>query len=65
MKNYSTYEFGFKSHWNEFAPNVKLRFTSHQDDDLEEVIEMMANFLIACGYSQSQIKDQMSAYAEE
>ena len=65
MKRYSTYQFGFKSHWNEFAPDINMKFSSHQEDDLEELISMIAKFLLARGYSEQQIKDQMAAYAEE
>ena len=64
MDNYDTYTFEHKSHENEFAPDLKLEFTTHQEENLEEVIEMVAKFLYACGYSEESIRAKMMDYAE-
>ena len=64
MKEYDTYTFTHKSHYNEFAPDVEMKFTTHQEEDIDEVIEMMAKFLGACGYCEDTIKRAMSEYGE-
>ena len=37
MKEYDTYTFTSKSHYNEFAPDVEMKFTTHQEEDVDEV----------------------------
>ena len=65
MKEYDTYTFTHKSHYNEFAPDTKLEFTTHQEEDLSEVMEMVVTFLIACGYNEDSIKRAMGEFAED
>jgi hypothetical protein len=64
MKEYDTYTFTHKSHYNEFAPDTKIEFTTHQEENLDEVIEMVFRFLTACGYCEDSIKRAMEEYAE-
>ena len=65
MKEYDTYTFISKSHYNEFAPDVEMKFTTHQEEDLDEVVDMVVKFLIACGYSINSIKRAMEEFAED
>ena len=64
MKEYDTYTFTHKSHYNEFAPDIEMKFTTHQEESLDEVLDMVFKFLIACGYGEDSIKSVMSEYAE-
>ena len=65
MMNYDTFTFSKKSHWNEFAPDIKVKAVVHQEDNLDRIIELMASFLYSCGYSENSIKSAMAEYAEE
>ena len=66
MTNYNTFTFKRKSHWNEFSPDINMKFTTHHsEDDLDAAIDMFASFLIACGYSENGIKSAMQEFAEE
>ena len=64
MMNYDTYTFNHKSHCNDCAPDVTLEFTTHQEEDLNEVLYMVSTFLISCGYSESQIRRAMNEFSE-
>ena len=64
MMNYDTYTLERKSHYNEFCPDTKLEFVTHQEEDLDEVIDMIVRFLYACGYSEESIRSRMKDYAE-
>ena len=65
MMNYNIFTFRRESLFNEFAPDINLEATLHQEDNLERVIELMASFLYSCGYSENSIKNAMAEYAEE
>lgn len=65
MMNYDTFTFERKSHYNEYSPKTKLKFTTHQESNLDDVIEMIVKFLYACGYSEQGIKCAMQEFTEE
>ena len=64
MMNYTTFTFERESHYNEFCPDTKMEFTTHQEERLENIVSMMAKFLVACGYSEKAVMETMAEYAE-
>jgi len=64
MMNYDTYTFNHKSHYNDFAPDVTLEFTTHREEDLNEVLYMVSKFLVSCGYSEDSVKRAMEEFGE-
>lgn len=56
MKEYDTYTFTHKSNYNEFAPDVQMTFTTHKEENLDEVLDMIARFLVACGYNENVVR---------
>lgn len=65
MTNYNIFTFSRKSLLNEFAPDINIEAAFHQEDNLDRIVELMASFLYACGYSENGIKSAMAEYAEE
>lgn len=62
MKEYDTYTFTRKSHYNEFAPDVEMTFTTHQEESLDEMLDMIVRFLVACGYSEDTVRTRIEEY---
>lgn len=64
MENYDTYTFQHKSHYNEFAPDITMEFVTHQEEQLDRVLNFMKEFLIACGYSEKGIVEAMHEFED-
>lgn len=60
MMDYDTFTFEHKSHYNEFAPNLHMEFTTHREENLDELLNMMIKFATACGYSEDAVRQAMS-----
>ena len=65
MKNYDTFTFTRASHYNEFCPDTKVEFTTHQEEDLDSIVRMFADFLVVCSFSSDSIKRAMNEFGEE
>ena len=64
MEDYDIYTFERKTRYNEFAPDVKLEFTTHEEEKLDVILKMMMKFLYSCGYTEESIRARMSDLAE-
>ena len=64
MTDYDIYTFERKTRYNECAPDIKLEFTTHKEEELDVILKMMMNFLYSCGYTEESIRARMSDLAE-
>lgn len=64
MMNYDTFTFERKSHYNEYCPDTKLEFVTHREENLDDVLDMIARFLVACGYNYDSVRQAMNEFGE-
>ena len=64
MEDYDIYTFERKTRYDECAPDVRLEFTTHEEEKLDVILRMMMKFLYSCGYTEESIRARMSDLAE-